>query len=290
MDIDTALDGIETIIFQDPGKRGIESLWTPGCLKLAAQKILATNKSRQSFILTGFSSIKTHSETDGPLGSSILCSTLVALGFQCSLLTDESSSLVVVAAASSNNVLITSKIENICPFSFIISCERPGRSRKTHDYRSMSANDISQRTAPLDLLFPGPGETKNYLTIGIGDGGNECGTGNIADKVSKVVKNGEDICTDRCSNVLIMAGVSNWGAIALAAALVIVSNDSNGATVFLKECEDQRNILQKMLDYGSYDGITGKSELSIDGMHFENEHMAVTNAIVEILKTFLNIP
>ena len=50
---------------------------------------------------------------------------------------------------------------------------------------------------------------------------------------------------------------------------------------FIKECYSQRDLLQKMIDSGSYDGVTGKSELSVDGMKFDNEHMDVINKVVK---------
>lgn len=287
---------IEEIIFKDPGNRGISSLFQPNSLHKSSELILKTLKTKKSYILTGFCCLSSSSETDGPLGSSLINATLNNLGFNNFLLTDPFSEKVVKASSNNGKIVIENSYENFLEnhkesdISFIVSCERPGRSLKNKDYRTMRAKNISHQNCNLDLLFPGENETKSYLTIGIGDGGNECGTGNIADQVAKVVKNGEDICTDRFSDVLIMVGVSNWGAIALAAALVIVSNDSKGAEVFLKECADQKNILEKMIEYGSYDGITGKYEPSIDGMLFDNEHLAITNAIVEILKSVLNIP
>jgi hypothetical protein len=39
-----------------------------------------------------------------------------------------------------------------------------------------------------------------------------------------------------------------------------------------------------MIEAGSYDGVSGKGELSVDGMHFDNEHMEVIEKIVRVVK------
>ena len=122
------------------------------------------------------------------------------------------------------------------------------------------------------------------MTIGIGDGGNECGTGNIYREVQEKINFGHEICTDRFCDVLIMSGVSNWGALGLSASLVILNGEKKNMEYFIEECYNQREMLQKMIDAGSYDGVTGKGELSVDGMMFDNEHSEITQKVVNIVK------
>ena len=81
-----------------------------------------------------------------------------------------------------------------------------------------------------------------------------------------------------------MTGVSNWGALALAAALVIQSQDNDAKQFFIKECHSQKQILENIISNGSYDGVTGKAELSIDGMEFDKQHWDVIQKIVEVVK------
>ena len=121
-------------------------------------------------------------ETDGPLGSTILCSMLRKLGYNSNLLCDSYAEKVVKGGALDNPVIVANDASEIKgKISFIISIERPGRSAKTKDYRTMTAKDITKVTAPLDFLFPNniDNNKKDYLTISVGDGGNEVGTGNI---------------------------------------------------------------------------------------------------------------
>ena len=290
LNIKEKITEIENIIFTDPGNRGISSLYQKNSLQISSEKILKTQKDKKSYILTGFCCLKSSCETDGPLGSSLLNSTLNNLGFNTFLLTDSYSEKVVKASSKNNKIIIENSYEKFIEknpeneISFIISCERPGRTLKYKDYRTMKANIINNQNSNLDLLFPGENEKKNYLTIGIGDGGNECGTGNIYKEVQKKINLGDEICTDRFCDCLIMSGVSNWGALGLSASLVILNGKKDNMEFFIKECYSQRDLLQKMIDAGSYDGVTGKSELSVDGMKFDNEHMDVINKVVKVVK------
>ena len=293
MEVKEKISQIENIIFKDPGNRGISSLFQIDSLHKSSELILKTEKSKKSFILTGFCCLSPSSETDGPLGSSLLNSILNKLGFNTYLLTDSFSEKVVRASSNLDKVIIENSYEKFLEknketeISFIISCERPGRSLKNKDYRTMRAKNISHQNCNLDLLFPGENEKKGYLTIGIGDGGNECGTGNIYKDVQKYVNFGEEICTDRFCDILIMSGVSNWGALGLSASLVILNGDKNIMEFFINECSYQRELLEKMIEAGSYDGVSGKGELSIDGMKFDDEHLEVIKQILDIVRQCL---
>ena len=290
MSVHEKIHQVEKVIFQDPGNRGISSLFQPNSLLKSSELILKTQKSKKSFILTGFCCLTSSSETDGPLGSSLLNSVLNNLGFNTYLLTDPFSEKVVKASSKSDKVIIENSYESFLEknkendISFIVSCERPGRSLKNKDYRTMRAKIITHQNCNLDLLFPGENEKKSYLTIGIGDGGNECGTGNIYREVQEKINFGHEICTDRFCDMLIMSGVSNWGALGLSASLVILNGEKKNMEYFIDECYYQREMLQKMIDAGSYDGVSGKSELSVDGMMFDNEHSEITQKVVNIVK------
>src|SRR5262249_1140608 len=88
--------------------------------------------------------------------------------------------------------------------------------------RNMRAVDVSPWTAPLDDLFTGG----PWQRIAIGDGGNEVGMGKLpAGLIAKTVPNGERIaCITPCDH-LVVAGVSNWGAYGLMAALAVLRPD-----------------------------------------------------------------
>ncbi len=115
-------------------------------------------------------------------------------------------------------------IEKFNP-SAVISIERIGKN-KEGVYHNMTGRDISESTAEIDELIE-VAKTHNILTMGIGDGGNEVGMGNVVDTVRKEVAYGNRCqcpckggiaCTTK-TDVLVAASVSNWGAYGIAAVL-----------------------------------------------------------------------
>ena len=80
--------------------------------------------------------------------------------------------------------------------------------------------DISDHTARIDLMFP-----MHEQTVGIGDGGNEIGMGNIRQGVleSQTLVTYPAVAT---VNELIISSVSNWGGYGLLAALSIQTKDA----------------------------------------------------------------
>ena len=296
MDSDKLLcSKLESLIFKDLGNRGISSCFIPECLYNSAISIINSDKIKPSYILTGFCCMNGTCETDGPLGSVVLCSILKYMKYNTILLTDEYSNKVLSSIRDNNKILIVNDIyqdnnktlkkefleENI---SFIISCERPALSEKNNMYCTMRAKNISNVTGNLDLLFPVNNNKKKYLTIGIGDGGNEVGTGIIKDKVKINVPMGVEICTNSYCDYLIMAGVSNWGAIALAASLSILSNDKNIGNYMINLIRKQSSMLDIILENGSYDGCSGEKVRKVDGMFCDNEHTLLNKEIIKIIQ------
>jgi hypothetical protein len=108
-------------------------------------------------------------------------------------------------------------------------------------------------------------------TIGIGDGGNEIGMGSIpwADLVQHL--GGETSARIACRvpcDWNIVAGTSNWGAYALAAAVL----DLRGMTNLLRPftAEHQRCVLEAIVENGpAVDGVTRRREPTVDGLPFE---------------------
>ena len=113
--------------------------------------------------------------------------------------------------------------------SLLISIERCGFS---HDriYRNARGLDISFDTAKLDYLFLHADRSKTH-TIGIGDGGNEIGMGNIAQYVPDMslldARLPKYPCMTRVDD-LIVTSTSNWGAFGIAAAVAIIKKVREG--------------------------------------------------------------
>jgi hypothetical protein len=105
-------------------------------------------------------------------------------------------------------------------------------------------------------------------TIGIGDGGNEIGMGKIPwSTIRRNIPGGGLIaCRVPCDH-LIVCGVSNWGAYALAAELVLLKGR---VPRDLFDIERERHLLQIMVENGPLvDGVTGQPATTVDGLSFE---------------------
>jgi hypothetical protein len=133
----------------------------------------------------------------------------------------------------------------------IVSIERPGLSADGR-YYNMHGQDISEHCFCFDPFV----SEASCPTIGIGDGGNEIGMGNIANALIDLDIN---VCVTHCDELLV-ADVSNWGAYGLIAFL-----GSWAQRDLLSEISPVR-ILSYLSNHGSVDGVTGVNSLTEDGL------------------------
>jgi hypothetical protein len=136
---------------------------------------------------------------------------------------------------------------------------------------SMRGRDVTAVTRPAHLLFEKMPWTMvgGRTTIGIGDGGNEIGMGKLPwATIRKNVPQGGLVACRVPTDYLIVAGVSNWGAYALATGVRMLRGA--GPTGDLYDVNRERNLLKLMVDAGPLvDGVTGERTLSVDGLTFE---------------------
>ena len=106
-------------------------------------------------------------------------------------------------------------------------------------------------------------------TIGIGDGGNEIGMGKLPwSTIRKNVPHGGEVACRVPTDYLIVAGVSNWGAYALATGIRLLRGAA--ADPELYDVNRERELLRLMVDAGPLvDGVTGERTLTVDGLTFE---------------------
>ena len=176
----------------------------------------------------------------------------------------------------------------------LLALERVGPSH-THDAvpladrdrcHTMRGRDITDVMSPAHRLFefvlepeagtrtgrnPAPAlrAQKNVVTIGIGDGGNEIGMGKIPwDVIVRNVPRGGLVACRIATQHLIVCGVSNWGAYALAAGVALLRGRKLPASLFDPALE--RQILEAMVDAGPLvDGVTGVPSATVDGLTWE---------------------
>ncbi len=243
-------------------------------------------------------------ETDGPIGALILSKTLNSIfGVKTHIITERevldllvklsklkclrmSDSIDVLPFTLNEKVAVKDSrklIEALNP-SIIIAIEKVGRNSKGV-YHNMRGLNVSNRSIKIDYLFHEAKEA-GMTTIGIGDGGNEIGMGNIKETVKKSVpfgavcncSCGSGIATDIKTDFLIPSTVSNWGAYGLSACISYLTNNA-----FETHSEDiERHLLLEAAKIGAVDGVSAQNTPTVDGINVN-----IHSCIIRILKTLV---
>jgi len=262
-----AWDAIDHIIALDPGDRGIATIFRPGAAAAAAR---ALRRARRVLIVTGFCVEPGLAETDGPPGAAALGRALRALGARVRWVTDRPVVPLLAAALS-----ILDEAPDIVEYAdaphaarallaaerptHLVAIERPGRNR-AGDYVNMRGQSVAALNLPLDELFIARGARSRAVTVGVGDGGNEVGMGVIRPRLlrsrSPMARVASVVKTDH----LVVAGVSNWGAYGIVAALARLTGRP-----LLHSPGQERRMIEACVAAGAVDGVTRRREPTVDG-------------------------
>ena len=162
----------------------------------------------------------------------------------------------------------------------VIAIERAGMTVRG-TYHNMLGQDYSEGRARIDYLVEEAGR-RHIPTVGVGDGGNEIGMGAIAEAVHKHVPHGEILCARLATDVLLPAGVSNWGCYAIQAALAIMT----GRAELAHSAALEKHLIEAAAAAGLVDGNTGKCEATVDGMPVE-VHMGIVQLLAATVERAL---
>jgi hypothetical protein len=290
------VDRIEVMIHEDVG-RNIDSLFaaTNGGLWRAACAIAAASHPSVG-ILTGFYvplGTPPAAETDGPVGAAMLAGALRRVGVPCRLVTDEPCRATCAAALHGIDIPLdvvplggavddTIALWRRSGITHALSIERCGRSADGAP-RNMRGEDISAFTTPLDELFL----ADPWQRIAIGDGGNEIGMGSLpASLIGASIAHGERIACATPADHLIVAGVSNWGAYALIAALAVIRDDWRASLIDGLDAARDAAVLRAMVNDGpAVDGVTRQRTLTVDSLP-ANVHHAKLRAIRAVAEAY----
>lgn len=184
---------------------------------------------------------------------------------------------------------------NVC--DLWIACERAGPANDGVCY-TMRGIDMNAAglIAPLHRLVT---ENKNAPFVAIGDGGNELGMGKVIDIINAHIPNGDRIGCVVPADHLIAASVSNWGGYALAAGAALCkveqimkdketgNNSNNNKSMedlvadWIAKClptaQEETELLQRAVNAGCRDGVSGKMEATVDGMPLETSLQCLAN-------------
>jgi hypothetical protein len=206
-------------------------------------------------------------ETDGPVGTALLAMALAACGMKVRIATDAPCAAVVRAASPGIEVDEVADIGKALQdwrragVDCAIAIERCGKSPDGKP-RNMRGADVSEWTLPLDELFLGG----KWKRLAVGDGGNEIGMGKLPRTlIGATVPNGEAIASVASCDHLVVAGVSNWGAYGLMAALAVVRPQWRGRIAEFLTAERDLAVTKAVVAAGAVDGVTAKREPTVDG-------------------------
>ncbi|MDR6866225.1 hypothetical protein J2Y69_000817 [Microbacterium resistens] len=156
----------------------------------------------------------------------------------------------------------------------IIAIEMPG-ANADGEYHNVTARLVpSSLVAKADALVRSA-TARDILTVGIGDGGNELGMGNIAEAVRRLLPHGDRISPATTVDHLVVGSVSNFGALGVGAALAAL----HGRPELLRTVDLQR-ITDRLADAGAIDGLTAYVTANNDGLP-----PVGTRALVELVAT-----
>ena len=281
---------IEDIILSHD-RRGISTLrdyLAPHFCNEAATFILDNrgNNNGTALITTGFFIRSAQApETDGPPGAVALAKALHFFGFTVIYVTDKyTMPLLASDIVEQDRVLefpITDHrssqqfaqrlLAEVQP-SMLISIERCGLCRSRR-YLNMAGKDITEYTAKIDYLFL---EREN--TLGLGDGGNEIGMGNLAQHIPGVDTLPNDPARTPASK-LVIASISNWAGYGLVAALSRLSGHN-----LLPSVEWEKEIINEMVVRGAVDGVSAERKCAVDSFDLEQNAWALIQ-LHKLLKT-----
>ncbi|PZC41777.1 MAG: protein of unknown function (DUF4392) [Chloroflexi bacterium] len=268
----------ELILSQD--KRGISkirnSLTRDFCFDAANFTLANPGKV---IITTGFYILSAGAaETDGPPGAVAIGNALEQIGYEVVYVTDKYCYQMVKAISTGRSRTIEFSIENLPKSrkiaSEILEKENPDllisieRCAPAIDglYRNMRDMDITSSTARIDLLFE-----KHCASVGIGDGGNEIGLGNLYSEV-KSSRELVGFPAKTKTTKLIISSVSNWGGYGLVAAISILKGRN-----LLPSVEKDIHNIKKIVAMGAVDGFSGDSVEKVDGFTLDENASFLEN-------------
>lgn len=296
-----ALSRMEEAVLYDPGERGVRHIACAGHLLRAADVLRGASSV---VLITGFPVLPEGAcETDGPYGTVALARTLLALGKRVCVLSDEPHESVLRACMTEAGVARDAPLE-VWPVALregpeaaararqlleergadcAVAIERAGPSAGDGLQRNMRGLDVSAFCAPVHALFE-EAAAAGVPTVAVGDGGNEVGMGHpdAAASVRRHVRHGERIACRTPADTLVVAGVSNWGAAALAVAAYVRAGRPAAAAAALPSAAFERRMWEAGHAAGAVDGVTGKRELSVDGFPFAVHEGVLGRLLAEI--------
>jgi hypothetical protein len=155
------------------------------------------------------------------------------------------------------------------------------------EYHVVDGSNMTDLESKMALLFD-KARDENVFSIGIFDGcGHEIGFGTLIDAVAADYPRYTQ-CDCGCASgmhnstvvdVAFPAAISNWGAYGIEACLSAILDSEK----VLHDAETEARMIRACADAGAMDGLTGRSEYSVDGV-LESVQKSIITILGEILR------
>lgn len=313
MSLDTSGKGVVPPLYRAAADQAREPLSTLAA-RMLAERVrpgevvgIITGFPSRSFLLEGVT------ETDGPVGAALLARVLEeALGVVPVIITERRVAHFSALCATAAGLLVTDPeralrskrgahhaactavvdvptehdaararatelFDTLAPAA-LIATEQPSVGADGWAHTAAGRVITDHLLAKMDHLFTEAGR-RGVPRIGIGDNGNEMGMASIRDAVHASGPLGPTICAGSDCDALLVAGNSNWGAYALAAA---VEATAGGRCEVLPRV-DIEAIHRRCAEAGAIDGISQRPEPKSDGTPIE-----LNRGVIELMAWVVN--
>jgi len=264
-------------------------------LTQAAAETIANARPRRVLIATGFRVLPSMvQETDGPPGALVLAKTLKDLGIEVLLAIEKESSDILRAGLDELDIkcrVIDLPVNiDLTDYSrrffeeytvdLLIFVEKAG-SNDVGVYHNMLGADITRYHAKAEALLY-EAQRRGCNVIAIGDGGNEVGFGLIKRAIELFVPRGRDcgcpchrgIASSSKADLVVVSSTSNIGCYAVSCALSALRRSP-----WPHDRNTEIRLLKTMVSAGAIDGMSGKSEMKVDGIPVD-----ITASVVDVLR------
>lgn len=260
--------------------RGLDKFAMPRGAERAGESLSSAD---HVMLVTGFSVADGMPETDGPPGTAALGAALRHAGKRVTYAVDSANKPILEAILremgepldaikvfdepiDSAEGPARSLLEEVRP-DRVMAIELPSRNAAgtKHNMRGVRIDEFNPA---LDQLIIEANKL-GIETLGIGDGGNEAGMGNITGLIPKGW-DGSTIAAVVTVDHLVTASVSNWGAYAVAAQVLARA----GKIHKMQTPDELRRVLQAAADAGAVDGVSRERVPTVDGFRAD-VHVAV---------------
>jgi len=294
MAIDTLGKGIVPALY----RAAVETVGAPLAMTAARRLRAVINRGDVVGLITGFPSRsflgRGITETDGPVGAVYLARVLEEVLHAVPVIITDSALQRYCAKPSLNAGLLVTSVEgalqakrgpvNAAAVSFVdcpvdddealrvaqqfmhdlkpkalIAIEMPSIAVDGYAHTAGGRAIVHEHLAKADHFFHLAAE-QGVLRIGLGDGGNEMGMGNLRTALAEISPVGAKIAALTESDVPVVGASSNWAAYAIGVCIEALRGTTNA-----NRSIDLAGIIRRCAEEGAIDGYSSRPEAKVDG-------------------------